>query len=405
MKFSVAYTFEPGLIEQLGRFPQVYEVFGKLDRDFIGGGRSTYTLRPVSKEVLADTVRTAHAHAIQFNYLLNGATLGGIEQTRSGHKKIRRMLDMLSELQVDSVTVASPFLLRLIKTRYPHFKVRVSAFAVIDSAHKARQWESMGADTLCISAIACNRDFTTLQAIRNAVQCDLQLIANASCLLHCGYELTHMNMLTQSSRKGDWLKGMCLDYCFVNCSSARLKEPLNFFRATWIRPEDLQVYERLGYHNFKILERSCPSALLRKRVEAYVKRSFDGNLWELVAPVAQIKKQQHTPLRQRLRMIAIMFHPHRVKVKSLLAMKQYAETVIPHAFDKNSAPVYIDNKMLDGFVEGLSKRNCSVMDCTECRYCQKWIEKSLTINEEYRCDVLHKTERLDQGFTTASHWI
>ena len=41
MKFSVAYTFEPGIISRLAMYPQVTEVFGKLDKDIIGGGRST----------------------------------------------------------------------------------------------------------------------------------------------------------------------------------------------------------------------------------------------------------------------------------------------------------------------------------------------------------------------------
>ena len=42
----------------------------------------------------------------------------------------------------------------------------------------------------------------------------------------------------------------CLDY--------RLREPVNYVRANWIRPEDLHHYESLGFHNFKIVERNTP---------------------------------------------------------------------------------------------------------------------------------------------------
>ncbi len=405
MKLSVAYTFEPGLVSKLAQFEDVYEIFGKLDRDFIGGGRSTYTLRLTSKQKLIAAVREAQGKGIHFNYLLNGATLNGIEQTKKGQKKIRSILEFLSRIGVNSLTVASPFLLRLIKKQYPHFAVRISAFAVVDSPRKAKQWQDMGADTLCLSAIACNRDFKTLEAIRKAVSCDLQLIANANCLLNCSHELTHMNMLTQSSRKGDPLKGLCLDYCFLNCSKTRLAEPINYLRSTWIRPEDLSIYEDMGYTNFKILERSCPSSLLLRRVEAYSKRSFKGNLYELIAPIAQISKQSKAPLAQRLRMIRMMFRPATVKVKSVLAMKKYAEAILDQPFEKDVAPLYIDNTKLEGFLSGVQKRNCGELECDLCRYCYDWMDKSMSINESFREDSMAMAEKLDCDALESKHWI
>ena len=82
MKLSVAYTFDPGLMAKLSKYPEVYEVFGKLTRDIIGGGRSSYTLRKINESAIRKTVHEAHKYNIKFNYLLNGATLNGIEQTR-----------------------------------------------------------------------------------------------------------------------------------------------------------------------------------------------------------------------------------------------------------------------------------------------------------------------------------
>jgi collagenase-like PrtC family protease len=405
MRLSVAYGFAPGLIQRLAEFPQVHEIYGKLDRDPIGGGRSTYTLRPTSMRALHRAVTTAHDNGLAFNYLLNGATLGGMEQTRAGQRKIRRLLDTLAAYGVDSVTVASPYLLRLIKARYPRFSTRISVFAVIDTPGKAREWEAMGADTLCISAIACNRDFTALERIRRAVSCDLQLIVNASCLLDCTHELTHMNLLTQSSRTGERLGGYCLDYCFLHCSSRRLRDPVNFLKATWIRPEDLHYYESLGYDNFKIVERSCPEELLIKRVRAYAERSFEGNLLEIAGPVAQIKREQNTPLRQRIRMVTTMLRPDRIKTGALLRMKRYAEAVIPHEFSRERAPVFIDNRLLDGFLAGVRRRNCSQGCSKKCDYCARWAEKVVRIDPSYREETLGLAEHLDEGLVRSTHWL
>jgi len=59
-------------------------------------------------------------------------------------------------------------------------------------------------------------------------------------------------------------------------------EPVNYVRANWIRPEDLGLYEKLGFHNFKIVERNTPTPILLERVRAYAARRYDGNLLDLV---------------------------------------------------------------------------------------------------------------------------
>ena len=107
MVLSVAFTFDPNLIPGLSVFPEVREVFGKLGSDLLGGGRSTYMVADANREMLQKAVEQAHSHNIEFNYLLNAANLDGFEQTRDG-QKIRRFLDYLSELNVDSVLFLSP---------------------------------------------------------------------------------------------------------------------------------------------------------------------------------------------------------------------------------------------------------------------------------------------------------
>ncbi|MBD3241788.1 MAG: peptidase U32 [Chitinivibrionales bacterium] len=405
MKLSVAYTFAPDLLGRLAAFPEVEEVYGKLRADPIGGGRSSYTLRPASSGTLRDTVDEAHRHGIRFNYLVNGATLQELDQTRRGQKKIRRLLDRLVETGVDCVTMASPYLLRVVKECYPTLGTRVSAFAVVDSPVKARLWEDMGADTICVSAIACNRDFERLAAMRRAVSCDLQLIVNASCMLGCAHELTHMNMLTASSSSASKTGGLCLDYCFLNCSSAKLADPVHFLKATWIRPEDLHLYESIGYHSFKIVERSCPTDLLARRVAAYVNRSFDGNLLEIAGPVAQVSRAQGASLRQRLAMVGLMAQPHKVRIGKLLDMKRYAEQVIPTEYERGRAPVYIDNKSLDGFLDGIRRRDCARTDCATCGYCAEWAREHVEIDSAYRRQALAQAQQLDRDVVRGTAWL
>ncbi|MFQ5830745.1 MAG: peptidase U32, partial [Candidatus Methylomirabilia bacterium] len=78
MRLTVATNFEPDLLEALVGHP-VYELFGKLPADPLGGGRASYMLAPLTKRTLAAHVRDAHRHGIRFNYLLNAACLDNRE--------------------------------------------------------------------------------------------------------------------------------------------------------------------------------------------------------------------------------------------------------------------------------------------------------------------------------------
>ncbi len=97
MRLSVATNFEPDLVDALAGYP-VYDLFGKLPADALGGGRASYMLSPLSKRALAVHVRDAHRHAIRFNYLLNAACLDNREWTREGQRKIRRLLAFFSRV-------------------------------------------------------------------------------------------------------------------------------------------------------------------------------------------------------------------------------------------------------------------------------------------------------------------
>jgi collagenase-like PrtC family protease len=404
LKLSVPCTFAPGLVEKVSAFPSVAEIYGRIENGWIGGGRTSYTLRHASRGMLRKTVAECTDRGIAFNYLLNASSLYGIEQTRAGQHKIRSTLDFLADLGIPWLTVSLPYLLRLVKSQYPRFKVKAGVFAQIDTPEKARRWEDLGADALCVSAIACNRDFAALKAIRAAVSCDLQLIANAACIPSCVYEHTHMDLLSASSRKNDRLKGFCLDYCFLQCSAKRVREPDYFINSIWIRPEDLHIYETLGYTWFKLVERSCPTGLLIKRVEAYHNRSFTGNLWELVGPVAHTPDKKSTPLAVRLRTWRAMARPWIANPKSLFAVASYAADTLVHDAPGAGSPVYIDNKRLDGFLEGLLQHGCSPASCDRCDYCGRWAKKSVSLDARYREDTLAKAAILDNGLLNGAHW-
>ncbi len=152
MRLSVACNFDPELPDQLSSYP-VYEIYGKLTQDYFGGGRPSFYLPLIGRKDLERYVKKTHAAGIEFNYLINSVCMSNNELTREGQRELRKLLDWVCEIGVESVTVASIFFLRTIKKRYPQLKVRLSAHRFTDNPRKARFWEDNGADCIVVSEV------------------------------------------------------------------------------------------------------------------------------------------------------------------------------------------------------------------------------------------------------------
>ena len=187
MKLSVPFNGQDNLIPELKKYPEVVEVYGKLTSDFIGGGKNSFQIPFISKRKFADNVKQAHRHGLEFNYLLNSSCLDNLEWTMSGQTKIMQLVSWLVGLDIDAVTVATPYLLELVKQRFPELKIYVSDLAYINSIERAKYWEALGADRITLFNVDVNRNFSLLKNIRKNVKCELKLILNANCLYRCPF--------------------------------------------------------------------------------------------------------------------------------------------------------------------------------------------------------------------------
>lgn len=404
MDLSVATNFEPDLIEALKGLP-VTELFGKLPSDAVGGGRASYMLAPTRWSQLEAHVRQAAAAGIGFNYLLNPACMGNREFTRPGQRDIRRLLDRISEIGVGAVTVAIPFLLELIKKGYPHLRVKVGVYAKIDNVPKAKFWEELGADEIHLESLAVNRDFPLLAEIRRAVRCGLRLIANANCLQFCPLAAYHMVGLSHASRRGESTRGFMIDYCILRCSELKLREPVNYLRSEWIRPEDVPLYEELGYDRFKILERNAPTPALARRARAYAERRYDGNLLDLIQPFGYREAQPGLTERGLYRSLRFFFRPRLVNplrfdhVRQLARLRSMLDPLM------GEPPVWIENSQLDGFIERFRQNDgCRTTACDRCRHCHEFAARAVRIDPGHQKEALALYDQIFEDLLTGRMW-
>lgn len=403
MRLSVATNFDPDLPRLVAPYGAV-ELFGKLQRDTVGGGRAGYMLAPTSRARLEDHVCHCHDAGLAFNYLINTACMGNEEFTRSGQKHIVTLLDWLYEIGVDWVTVSIPYLVELVKTRYPRLKVKLGVFAAVDTPKKAEFYEKLGVDSIALQSLVVNRDFERLRAIRRAVKCDLQLIVNSNCLLECPMTPYHNVGLSHASQVGS--KGFYAEYCLLHCLVEKLENPVNYIKSPWIRPEDLHHYESIGYSSFKVLERDAPTATLVQRVRAYKERTFDGNLLDLVQCYGyKDARSKAQTSRGRFWDLKEFIKPWKIDPVRLLPLKELAVLQgMIYARPEGESPVYICNANLDGFIDRFVKDNCLNLNCGECRYCDDYASKAVRVDTDYRRKCLELAGQLLSDMRSGRMW-
>lgn len=280
MKFSVPTNWQDDLVA-IFKSPEIDEVYGKLAQDYVGGGRPGYSQFNVSKKKAASHIRKIHESNCKFNYLLNSSCLGGREFTRKGRREIFKLLNWLVEIGVDSVTVSLPYLAQIIKKNFPALDINVSDLAHVDSLRKIEFWELLGVTCITLANTEFNRRFEFIKRIRSKISCQLRLIANNLCLLDCPYQEYHNDWSSHASQTEQKTGNFVIDYCFLSCRYKKILDPESLISSPWIRPEDIDVYEKVGIDNIKLVDRKLPTSELIKIISAYINKKYKGNLIEL----------------------------------------------------------------------------------------------------------------------------
>jgi collagenase-like PrtC family protease len=388
MNLRLAANYDIDIIDRLSRYPVKY-IYGKLPSDFIGGGRPSYMGSPIKKRRLTEYIGALNKKEIKFDYLLNSACLGNLEWSLNGQRKIREFIESIAEMGIKSVTVSNPYLLRLIKKRYPFFKITIGIFGQTDTVKRVKYWESLGADAVTLESFSINRNFSLLKKIRKATDMELILIVNHVCLQNCVMQNYHQNCFSHASNKK---QGFFLDYCFLRCAYNRMINPSEYIKASWIRPEDIAFYEDIGYHTFKILERDIPSEDLLKRVKAYSERKFSGNLAELLLQYG-FKTSKKRDLYWKLKYFC---HPLQVRISAIREIEGLMKK-LGLLTPINDPPILIKSENIpSNFIKYFEAIDCSNTECKYCGYCDEIAKQAVRIKnnrtmDDYR-DLIDKIE-------------
>ena len=365
MKLRVGANWDIAFLDAV-KGTSVDALFGKLPFDIVGGARPGFVLPQINRKSVEQYIKACHERGLEFSYLLNAPCLGNLQYSRKGYGQLIDLLEWIDESGANSVTLGLPYLIDLVRKRFPRLMVKVSTTARVNTVRKALQYEDMGVEEIIIDE-HINREFKTLEVIRKAVKCNLELIVNNICLWQCPYNYEHVNHDGHASREGEED-----DYCYLQypgylCLYRKLTDPVELLKSPWIRPEDIPHYENLGYDHFKITERFKRTPLLLEHVKAYENRRYEGNLLDLFTLP---RKGAFTPIH-----LEYFIKPEHVNILKISELEKVFDLEVREL-------IQMDNQKLNGFIEFFKKNDCNQTTCLECRYCEKFFEKVSVVNEE-----------------------
>lgn len=386
MDLVLAYNWDETVID-IAREHGVTELFGKLHQDPVGGGRVSFILPKVGRRQAARHIRRIQEASIAFNYLLNGTCMGLDEMTSSGRRAINDLLDWAWDQGVRWFTVSIPYMAAIIKHRYPEARIVVSMMAQVDSVERAVYWENEGAEVLILFD---NKDFSLLKALRSHTNLKLEVTGNLSCMNRCHQTFYHGNVASHSSNRSG-MGGYSLPVCEARCTYMKVQEPRRIVAGQWIRPRDVTLYERLGVHRLKLLDRISPTTQLERIVKAYAARFYRGNLADLIPGYRQDRVDSYLSADRLATMARSFFRPLTYNV-----MK-----AVPFARRNRSPRFHIDPEALDGFLEGVMRRDCRGLACETCGWCDRYAKAAVTFGEgereRYLADAEQNLEELEGG--------
>lgn len=276
-------------------FPKIVETYreaiGEVYFSFpgIAGGRSPLgTVRGYtdfeSLEMLTEELVQIKRMGVKLDLLFNALCNGDDALSLAHEREVVSVLDYLyrKDISPEIVTTASPVTAEIVRRYDKNIDIRASVNMRI-STIKGIQYIEHLFDSFCIFR-DINRDLDALGRVSEYLHGNgkgITLLANSGCMRACSMQTFHDNAVAHES--GIMTKEN-LSWAGASGCRSYLKNPENwsaFLENTWIRPEDIHNYDGL-VDGIKLATRM--HALPAMVIDAYARRSYNGNLADLFEP-------------------------------------------------------------------------------------------------------------------------
>ena len=243
---------------------------------------------PEVRERLLGDLRWARENGLRLDTLFNANCYGDEAISPELADFVSKVLREMDAEGLFPDVVTSPFVARVLRVRFPGVRVRASVNMRIHGTI-GFDYASDLFDEFYLSRER-QRDLRYARRVAQWARERGKVVGmqvNSGCLRECPFQTFHDNLHGHGDgrRPKDVETAKAFDFSFFRCRThyARGGDALeDFLRATWIRPEDVPLWEEAGVSLFKVAIRrhTTPVETLR----AYAEYSFGGNLATLMDP-------------------------------------------------------------------------------------------------------------------------
>lgn len=296
VKYCVGLNCRANNIEAIliARAKDIYEVYAAAPSNISPTGRRGNI--PIGLKELKRQVGLAHKYGVRYNILMNGSCFGGLEFSSAFQNRMSNFVKYLDEIGVDSTTVMNPFLVDLVRKNSQQIEIIVSSLAEVTELVKIERLRSRGANRVVLHQNVY-RNFEMLKTIRKSTDLALEIIPNQGCLNQCDCFISHINIVAHSSIVTDEeIKSFGeFNFPIQRCREIRQTDPIESLMSSFIRPEDVCLYEEMGFDIFKFAGRRSSTEWMLHVLDAYISRSYEGNVFNLSAHVGENHKICNLP--------------------------------------------------------------------------------------------------------------
>ena len=184
----------------------------------------------------------------------------------------------------DIVTTTSPFVATVLRLRFPQVKIRWSVNLRVHGTTGFECVEELF-DSFYVTRER-QRDPAYLAQVAAWAQAHGKVVgmqANSGCLRQCPYQTFHDNLHGHGQVRQNRIGQRDFDFTYFRCRVNYARRNWeDFIRATWIRPEDVPLFEPyVSVVKLATRRHRFPTQVLN----AYASYSYDGNLLDLMDPV------------------------------------------------------------------------------------------------------------------------
>ena len=288
-KFAVGHyltekTDDPASFAELVRrfAPRLREVY--FPWPGLSNARAKKYDKPEDEARIVADLKYCREHGMKLDILANATCYGETAFTEEQRLQLVGIIKHLDKMGLypEIVTTTSPYIAKVFKVNFPDIEVRASVNMRLRNT-LALEYLAPLYDSYYICRDV-QRDLQTFRKM--AAWCKdhgkkLCMLANSGCVRNCPWQVFHETLLSHGfTFTFQEMEVQRLDLV-CNIMFQKKKMLSDFLRCSWIRPEDIHVFEP-ELETIKLSTREAKFPL--EIVEAYVSGSYDGNLLRLMDP-------------------------------------------------------------------------------------------------------------------------